>query len=125
MTSIQSWPLLPLLLIGLINVLVCYWTAYWGLDCRIGFAALTVLAFAAGWVTPEKLWGAVLALLVPVMFLASQGRPWQLPIGLIVYPFLLIHFVLNIGPIVAAYALAISIGHWTRRRTAHVDLQSR
>lgn len=75
MRKLAQWGLLPLLMIGLVNVPVCYWTAYWGLDWRIGLAGLIVLALAAGWFTPGKwLWGAVLAL-----FDAGPVRRRQLP----------------------------------------------
>ena len=119
---IQRWVLLPLLLIGLINVPVCYWTVYWGLDWRIGLAGLTMLAFAGGWFTPQKTWGAIVALLMPVMFLGgpSHGRPWQLLIGGLIDPRLLIplliYFLINVAPVLVAYVVVVSTGKWARRR---------
>ena len=88
MGAIQSWPLLPLLIIGIVNVLACYWTVYWGLDWRIGVLTLISLALAAGWFTTERTWGIVLALMMPVMFIGGErhGRPWHWLIGGLFYP---------------------------------------
>ena len=98
--AITRWPPFVLLLVGLINVPACFWAGFWGLDWRIGLAALTLLAFVAGWVTPAKVWQVVLVLLVPLFFLGSarHGRPWQWLIGGLMYPPLLIYFLFNMGP---------------------------
>ena len=81
--------------------------------------ALIVLALTAGFFTAEKTWAVVVVLLLPVMFVGSDrhGRPWDWLVGSLIFPPLLIYFLMNMGPVIVAYAVVVSIGQFIRRRT--------
>jgi hypothetical protein len=117
-------PTFTLLFVGLINVPLCYWMAFWGLDWRIGLTALALLAFGAGCGTPAKASQVVAVLLVPMLFVGGprHGRPWQWLVAGLMYPPLLIDFLFNMGPVIAAYALIVSAGHWLRHEAVKAAL---
>ena len=68
MRASLRWPLLPVLLIGVANILAwhavnAYWVCWSGADVAIG------IALVAGWYARENFWGVVLLMLVPTMFI--------------------------------------------------------
>jgi hypothetical protein len=70
--TIVRWPLLSILVIGLLNIPAWYGLSFWGLDWRLAVPILIGLAFTAGWYTQEKAWGTMIALLAPVMFIGGE-----------------------------------------------------
>jgi hypothetical protein len=96
------WPLLPLLIIGIVNIAPWYGYVFYGVDRRIALPVIVALAFAAGWFTHEKLWGTVVIMLAATMFLGGprHGHPWQWLIYGFMYPVMLAYFALEMGPII-------------------------
>lgn len=93
--KIRRWPLLPVLIIGLLNIPAWYGFAYWGLNRWLGVTSLLVLALCAGWFATEKPWGIVLAMMAPTMFVGDghHGYPWQHLIFGLRFPPLLLYFL--------------------------------
>jgi hypothetical protein len=110
------WPLLPVTLIGIANVPAWYGLAFWGLDWRWALTLPIGLAFMAGWYTQEKMWGTLLVMLAPTMFIGSErhGRPWQWLVFGFANPILLAYFVQNMTPLILAYCAVIGIGRVAR-----------
>jgi hypothetical protein len=59
-------------------------------------------------------------LLLPPMFVGSarHGRPCDWLLGSLIFPHMLIYFLMNMGPVILAYAVVVSIGQFIRRRAA-------
>jgi len=114
------WPLLPITLIGIANVEAWYAYSFWGLNWRWSLFLLVGLAFIAGWYTREKLWGTVLVMLVPTMFVGGDyhGHPWQWLVFSFVNPLILGYFLQNMTPIVVGYWVLVSVGVFTRAKLA-------
>jgi hypothetical protein len=112
MGPLLRWPLLPILLIGIANIAVWYGFAFSGLSWQWSLTFLVNLAWLAGWYTREKLWGTVIVLLIPTMFIGGEqhGQPWQW----LVYSFG--YFVQNMAPIILAYFAVFGIGRLTKAK---------
>jgi hypothetical protein len=118
MNRLLRWPVLPILLIGIVNIPAWYAWAFWGLDRRWSLMALVGLGFVAGWFTQEKLWATIVVLLVPTMFLGGEyhGQPWQWLVYGLLNPFRLAYFAQNMGPVVVAYVAVVGVGWFARLR---------
>jgi hypothetical protein len=115
MDTPSRWPSLSVTLIGIGNITV--WVAYSfrGLHWLWSLTLLIVLAFAAGWYSRAKLWGIVLIMLAPTMFVGGEyhGHPWQwLVYGQ--YAF----FAQNMAPFIVGYCVVVGIGKLARNRFA-------
>lgn len=60
----------PLLTCGL--VFLCWRSVL--LEWKLGIASMAILTVAAGYCTTEQTWGAVDVVLMPVLFLGSEGH---------------------------------------------------
>ena len=114
--GLLRWQLLPILLIGLANIPLWYGFAYWGQNPWLSVVGLLVLALVAGWFATRMVWGVVLAMLPPIMFVGGEhhGYPWQWLIVGVRYPPLLIYFLMNMTPIISGYVVLISLGRYAR-----------
>lgn len=105
-----------MLLVGMANIPLWYGFAFWGLNPWLFVIGLLVLALAAGWFATQMIWGVVVAMLPPIMFVGGQhhGYPWQWLIFGVRYPPLLIYFLMNVAPIIGGYVALTSLGRYAR-----------
>jgi hypothetical protein len=111
---------MPILLIGLVNVLVSYlpfvdrFVQWW-------LASLIALALIAGAFTPDRLlWFTALSTSIPTLMARTRqhGSLFDCFWAGFLYPELWLYFLYNFAPVYAAYVVFVRIGMTVRTSAA-------